>query len=223
MLVLSALNALSAQAQEPPTRMTLQELKDDDSRQVHSQVIKQVDGQDLVLLSCKPDGWKENDKRTAFVWIHGGGFTGGHPKQFTTHMKYAAASGAVGFGIQYRLMKSPGYKFNKKLSKEENQKLRTEKYQAFMEGPSIQDLIDDCADAIRYIRQHANALGVDPDRIVVAGDSAGAFLVNALGTMVPIDATPNVLIPCSSISDLTVGFGRGIGWLRVDLWPHVFS
>jgi acetyl esterase len=39
--------------------------------------------------------------------------------------------------------------------------------------------LDDCVAAVRWIRSQARSLGVDPDRIVLAGDSAGANLALA--------------------------------------------
>jgi acetyl esterase len=200
-IALVTASTLSAQT------MTLRELIETGKWPVEEKIHKSVDGQDLLLLVSKPDGWKASDKRPAMVWIHGGGFTGGHPKQFIPQMKYSAARGAVGFSIQYRLMKGPNTKKDKKLSDEENAAKAAAHFKTFLEGPSLQDLIDDCADAIRYIRKNADQLGVDPDKIIASGDSAGAYLVNALGTLVPEDARVNAAMPGSSISDLTIGFG----------------
>ena len=67
-------------------------------------------------------------------------------------------------------------------------KLKAAAHQAFMDGPSLKDLVADCEDAVRYIRKHANELGVDPDKIVAIGDSAGAHLTSALGTLAGKDA-----------------------------------
>lgn len=204
----NVLMLLTCSATAFASRMTVRDLVENDTRPVETHVYKSVEGQDLHILSCKPDGWSEGLNRPAMVWIHGGGFTGGDPTQYTPHMKYSAARGAVGFSLQYRLMKSPDYKPNKQWTDEENDRLRMEKAREFIDGPSLPELVDDVADAIRYIRNQADRLGVDPDRISVIGDSAGAYLANALGTLVEEDARANVVIPCSSISDLTVGFGR---------------
>nr|MBC8867783.1 carboxylesterase family protein [Planctomycetota bacterium] len=141
--------------------MTIRDHAERDTRTVETNVYKQVGGQDLRLLVCKPDEWSADQARPAMVWIHGGGFAGGAPEAFLPHMKYSAARGAVAFGIQYRLMTSGGYKDDKKLSDEENQKRRAEKRKAFLEGASLGDLVADCEDAIRYIRAHADEFGVD--------------------------------------------------------------
>ena len=186
---------------------TIRDHAERDTRPVETRIYKQVDGQDLRLLVCKPDGWQAGQKRAAMVWIHGGGWVGGAPEAFLPQMNYSAARGAVAFGIQYRLMTSGGYKDDKKLSDEENEKRRVEKRKGFFEGASLGDLVADCQDAMRYIRANSDALGVDPERITAIGDSAGAHLAACLGTVAEGDARANAVIACSSISDLTTGFG----------------
>jgi acetyl esterase/lipase len=44
------------------------------------------------------------------------------------------------------------------------------------------DQIIDVTSAVRFLRTHAEALGIDPDRIAALGDSAGGQLVSLLGT-----------------------------------------
>lgn len=187
--------------------MTVRDIAERDQRPVEKLIYKKADGKDLRLLICKPDGWQKGQKRTAIVWIHGGGWLGGAPEAMNMHMKYSAARGAVGFAIQYRLMTGGGYRNNKKLSAEENAKRKAAKRKEFLDGLDMKDLVADCEDAIRYIRKNADELGVDPNKIVAIGDSAGAHLTSALGTVAAEDARVNVCIPCSSISDLTTGFG----------------
>lgn len=191
------------------SKMTIRDFAERDQRAVETVIYKKAGGQDLKMLVCKPDGWKKGQKRPAMVWIHGGAWVFGEPEGFLPHMKYSAARGAVSFGLQYRLMKSPDYRDDKKKSVEENQKLREDRLRGFINGPSIKDCIADCEDAIRYIRKHADELGVDSSKISVIGDSAGAHLAACLGTLAPDDARANAVIACSSISDMTNGIGLG--------------
>ncbi|MEM9369230.1 MAG: alpha/beta hydrolase fold domain-containing protein, partial [Planctomycetota bacterium] len=44
--------------------------------------------------------------------------------------------------------------------------------------------IDDCYSAVRWVRQHAESYGIDPDRVGALGTSAGAHLVALMGTRV---------------------------------------
>jgi acetyl esterase len=86
------------------------------------------------------------------IYMHGGGFV---VCSLDTHDRVmrllALDSGAAVLGIDYRL--APEYPFPAPL--------------------------DDCVAAIRWIRDAAQSLGVDPDRVVLAGDSAGANLALA--------------------------------------------
>ena len=88
----------------------------------------------LKLYLIKPQGWKASDQRAAVVWIHGGGWTSGEPQRFLPQARYFALRGAVGFSVQYRLMK-PG-------------------------GPSVTDAMSDVKDAIAFLRLRAKQLGV---------------------------------------------------------------
>jgi acetyl esterase/lipase len=190
-----------------PAKRTVRYFAERDKRPVETIIYKTVGDTELQLLVCKPDGWRPGQKRPAMVWIHGGGWVAGSPEQFVPHMKYSASRGAVAFGVQYRIMKSSGYRDDKKKSEEENRRAREARHRAFMEGPSLPDCIADCEDAMRYVRGHAPELGVDPDRISAIGDSSGAHLAACMGTIAAADARANAVIACSSISDLTYGFG----------------
>ncbi len=148
-------------------------------------IYKTVDGKKLRLLVLRPSH-AADQKAPAMVWIHGGAWVAGSPEGFVPHLRWSAANGTVGISIEYRL-----------IPKLEN---RTEN----SSNSTIADCLADCADAIRYIRQHANELGIDPQRIVVIGDSAGGHLALCLGTMdLPNEAKANVVINCNGISDMT--------------------
>lgn len=148
------------------------------------QVYKTLGSVELKLYYFTPANWKTTDHRPAMVWIHGGGWTSGTADTFFPHAKYFATRGAVGFSIEYRLVKP--------------------------EGPTVADCLADCKSAIRYIRSHASDLGVDPQRIAVLGDSAGGHLAASLGTIggfddpaddLSVSAKPNAMVLCNAILD----------------------
>jgi acetyl esterase len=84
-----------------------------------------------------------------FVFFHGGGMVGG---SIETHDPIAAAlaqtTGCRLVSVDYRL--APEHKF-----------------------PAA---VEDAITATRWVSEHAGSLGINPDRLVVGGDSAGATL-----------------------------------------------
>ena len=113
-------------------------------------------GEPLLLHSFRPVDATPGEPRPAILWIHGGAWVGGTTEGFMPLARYCATRGLVAFNITYRLAK-PGV-------------------------VTLADCVADCRSALRYVRAHAAALGVDPGRIAVAGDSAGGHLAAALGT-----------------------------------------
>lgn len=99
--------------------------------------------------------------RPAVVVIHGGGWSGGkkiwgYPVEFAKRM---VPAGYAVFCADYQLNEFEeidGKKVSKRKAAPQN--------------------VFDCMDAISFVRMHAKEYGVDPERIAVAGDSAGGQL-----------------------------------------------
>jgi acetyl esterase/lipase len=103
--------------------------------------------------------------RPAIVWVHGGGFSSGSrtSPELVEEATIFARKGYVGVSIDYRLW--PGGCFP----------LTTECLTAITHAKW------DAQAAVRYLRANAAALGVDPDRIAIAGTSAGAITALNVG------------------------------------------
>lgn len=110
-------------------------------------VFAEHDGTKLLGDLYLPKGL---DKAPVLVAVHGGGWQGGTRKNYTTWGPYLARNGTAAFSIEYRLSK-PGAK-------------------------SYPGAVYDTKAAVQYVRANAAALGVDPDRIGMIGDSAGGHL-----------------------------------------------
>lgn len=153
---------------------------------------KKVGDKSLRLLIMQPLRLHKKQKCPVIVWIHGGGWTSGSPEGYIPHLRYSVAHGAVGVAIEYRLVAAPG------------------KLSAVTNDNKLTDCLSDCADAIKYLRKHADELGIDPDKIIVIGDSAGGHLALCLGILnLPKSAKANVVINCNGISDMT-----GEKWIK---------
>lgn len=121
-----------------------------------SLVYKTIDETELKLHVFAPEGHKPTDKRPAIVFFFGGGWNNGSPSQFYPHCEYLASRGMVAISADYRV-------------KSRN---NTTPLECVKDGKS----------AIRWVRQHAAELGVDPTRIAAGGGSAGGQVAAATGT-----------------------------------------
>ncbi len=97
-----------------------------------------------------PPDWKGSDSRPAIVFFFGGGWTGGEVEQFEPQAEALAARGMVAVRADYRVKSRHGV---------------------------LPDAcVMDAKSAIRWVRANSAGLGVDPDRIVAAGGSAGGHI-----------------------------------------------
>lgn len=103
-------------------------------------------GGDLPLRIYAPD---RSAPRPVVLWFHGGGFFAGSIDEHdTTCRLLAARADAVVVAVGYRL--APEHRH-----------------------PAA---ADDCHAALRWVAAHASGFGGDPDRLAIAGDSAGGTL-----------------------------------------------
>lgn len=105
---------------------------------------------ELKLHLHYPDGWKPTDKRPGIVFFFGGGWTNGNVAQFEPQAKYLASRGMVAARADYRVKSR--------------------------HGVTPRECVEDAKSAVRWLRAHAAELGIDPDRLVASGGSAGGHL-----------------------------------------------
>ncbi|MGC6443482.1 MAG: alpha/beta hydrolase fold domain-containing protein [Rubripirellula sp.] len=111
---------------------------------------KQVGDTELKLWIYKPETTKANESRPAIVFFFGGGWRSGSPAQFQHHCRYLAKQGMVAITADYRVL---------------------QRHETLADRA-----VADAKSAIRYVRKNADRLGIDPNRIVAAGGSAGGHL-----------------------------------------------
>jgi len=110
-------------------------------------VFAEHDGVKLLGDLYLPQGLRE---APVLVGVHGGGWQVGDRKFYRNWGGYLAKHGYAVFAIDYRLMK-PGVKT----------------------WPGV---VYDCGAAVQFVRAEAVEFGLDPERIGMIGDSAGAHL-----------------------------------------------
>ncbi len=167
-------------------------------------VYKKIGDRELRLHIFEPAGLKPGDKRPCFLTIHGGGWTGGIPRRQYPFAAHYAKLGWVGISIEYRLHSAKT-------------------------GVAVSDCVKDARSAVRYVRAHAAELGVDPQRIVVNGGSAGGHLaastalfdgMDAEGEDPKISTVPNALVLFFPVIDTSrEGYGNakcGAQWQELS-------
>jgi acetyl esterase len=95
-------------------------------------------------------------------------------------------------------------------------------------GTTPLECIRDAKSAVRYIRQHARELGIDPDRIIVAGGSAGGHIAactfidggDAPGEDLKISSKPNALVLHNPV--LGEGFGEEFFTAHPEFSPILY-
>ena len=104
----------------------------------------------MNLFVFKPEGWKADDNRSAFVFFFGGGWTKGTPEKSASMARWAAKHGMVGIAPDYRT----------------KNRFDTSPLASVADGRA----------AFAWVLDHAEELGIDPARVAVGGNSAGGHV-----------------------------------------------
>lgn len=170
-------------------------------------VYRTIGSLELKLHVFEPANHRPTDRRSAFVIIHGGGWTSGNARRGYPFADYFRRQGMLAISIDYRLLNRPP-------------------------GTTVLDCVRDGRSAVRYIREHAEQLGVDPQLIVVAGCSAGGHVAAGTAMFDSVDdvdeppggnrisPSPNALVLYYPVIDTSVaGYGQkkaGAEWRRIS-------
>lgn len=164
---------------------------------------KKIGETELQLHVFTPEAHKASDKRPAIVFFFGGGWNGGSPRQFYPHCRYLASRGMVAMSAEYRVKSR-----NKTTPRE---------------------CVKDGKSAVRWIRQHAEELGIDPTLIAAGGGSAGGHVAAATGTTkgfeedgqdLKVSSRPDALVLFNPVYD---NGPSGYGHSRVKEYWRDFS
>ncbi|WP_346238401.1 alpha/beta hydrolase [Niabella insulamsoli] len=139
-------------------------------------IYKKIDTVTLKMKIYYPNNYKKDKIYPAIVLFFGGGWNSGTIDQFKNQAIHFAAKGMIAITPDYRV----------------NKRQHTSPFESVKDGRS----------AIRYVRAHAHDLGVDPNRIVAGGGSAGGHVAAATDLTnideatddLNISARPNALI-----------------------------
>ncbi|MBI5773267.1 MAG: alpha/beta hydrolase [Verrucomicrobia bacterium] len=132
---------------------------------------KQTPQGELKLHFFFPPGWKSSDKRPAIIFFFGGGWKNGSYTQFVSQSEYFASRGLVAVSADYRI--------------ESIHKTTPDK------------CVEDAKSAVRWLRAKAGELGIDPDKVIASGGSAGGHLAAATALVEDFNAKEdNLSVSC---------------------------
>lgn len=133
-------------------------------KDAHSFIYFSTPSRDLAAHFFFPPG---HDARRASVpvvlFLHGGMWDASMPTQFVPHCLHFASRGAVTLTIEYRVRNT---------------------------GGTPLDGLEDAAMAMVFLKKNARILGIDPERIVMAGAGSGAHLALCCATLPQIGSEP---------------------------------
>ena len=164
---------------------------------------KQVDTTKLYLEVISPENFSKAEEHPAMIFFFGGGWNTGNTHQFIHHAEYFSKKGIVCFLADYRVKKR--------------------------NGTTPFDALKDAKSAIRFLRANAEKFGIDPDRIIASGGSAGGHLAaatalisgyNAASDDTTVSCIPNALVLFNPVVDNGPG---GYGYDRVGEAYRTFS
>jgi acetyl esterase/lipase len=128
-------------------------------------IVPSPDGAQIPLSIFAPAGADPSTAAPCVYWMHGGGMVmGDRFSQIDIPLEWLDLFGAVVISVDYRLAPEA----------------------------SGTTLVDDCYQGLLWTAAHADELGIDPSRIVVAGASAGGGLTAGVTLMARDRGTPAI-------------------------------
>ncbi len=129
--------------------------------EARAETYKTIGQTNLQLYIFTPKGPTPTNGRPTIVFFFGGGWTSGSPQQFEKQCQYFASRGMVAITADYRV--------------------------ASRQRAKPAQCVADAKSAIRWVRKNAARLGVDTNRVVAAGGSAGGHLAGCIAVVPGLD------------------------------------
>ncbi len=182
---------------------------------IHEQrIYKTVEGTELVADMFYTSQTMKKSGNPAIGFFHGGGWAYGTPSEFYSTCRRYARKGFITFSFDYRL--------------------------SVLEDGSVPhpeitpvECVKDARSALRWIRENASGLHINPEKIVAGGQSAGGQLalstalihsVNEGSDNLEISPVPNAILTYSgTVNTMEAWADRLLGDRREEIWsisPH---
>ncbi|GAA1405034.1 esterase [Glutamicibacter uratoxydans] len=140
---------------------------------VQETISAEYQGTQVQLLVIRPEA-RSQDAAPAVLWFHGGGFVLGDASESLPFLEQVVlATGAVGISVQYQLSPEANYPV----------------------------AVNQGAAAARWVAEHHDQLGIDPQRIALGGQSAGGAYAAGLALKLRDEQGPAI---CQLVLDVPV-------------------
>ncbi|MEP6625097.1 MAG: alpha/beta hydrolase fold domain-containing protein [Acidimicrobiia bacterium] len=154
----------------PPVDPTVGSANDTHARQVDAA------GNEIIHLWMADPTDNPDQKRPAIIWVHGGGFVGGIGAEYGLANGTGAAyakRGYVGFSIEYRIDTTSQCQY---VQDHQHEVPLPPNFDALRAQcvRGITAAVQDSQAAVRWVRRHAAAYRIDPNKVAIGGFSAGA-------------------------------------------------
>lgn len=167
-------------------------------RETKEFIYKKTPQGDLKIHVHFPASWKSSDQRPAMVFFFGGGWKQGSVTQFARQAEYFASRGMVAARADYRV--------------------------SSRHDTTPDKCVEDARSAIRWLRSRSRELGIDGNRLVGSGGSAGGHVAACAALLkgpddprddLGISCRPDVLVLFNPVVDLA-----GVGGAVLDGSGH---
>ncbi len=170
---------------------------------------KKVSGQELTAYMFYTESSQQKNENTAIALFHGGGWVFGDPSEFFEACKRYARKGYITFSFQYRLSRNEDGTYpNPTITPVESTK--------------------DARSAIRWLKENAETLKINPDKIVVGGQSAGGQLAMSTALLDNINENTDnlqinpkpvaLLLYSSNVNTMEAWIDMLLGNRREEIW-----
>jgi acetyl esterase/lipase len=152
-------------------------------------VYKQTPQGELRVYFSMPKDWSPDDRRPVVVFFYGGGWSGGNVFSYDEQSEYLAKCGCVSGMADYRV--------------------RTR------HGVTPDKCVEDARSLVRWLRANRQKLGIDPNRVITGGGSAGAHVAACTAILdapnsetddLKVSCIPNGLMLCFPVASLVDDF-----------------
>jgi len=166
-------------------------------------IYKTIGDVELAMNIFFPKDHDMDDKTPAIVFFHGGGWKGGGPDHFYGQCQYLASRGIVTMSAQYRTENA--------------------------NGTTPVECVKDGKSAMRWVYLNAAKFGIDKDKIIAGGGSAGGHVAAATATVkgfneagedTTISCRPKALVLFNPVAN---NGPEGYGYNRVKDFYKEFS